>query len=122
MRSWIRLENREYNQFDNELEDDKDMLCVAFFRLRLSLLRIVGLSLLLLVIGRCGIICKGFETERDADLIGLFEAYAFFHGGAMGLTMVHAQDTVTTLYLAIFMSSFSLWPHHETLVYVDKRD
>jgi hypothetical protein len=40
----------------------------------------------------------------------------------MGLTMVHAQDTVTTLYLAIFMSSFSLWPHHETLVYVDKRD
>ena len=96
MRSWIRLENREYNQFDDELEDDKDMLCVAFFRVHLSPLRIVGLSLLLLVIGRCGVICKGFETERDADLIGLFEAYAFFHGGVTGLTMVHAQeDTVT---------------------------
>lgn len=93
MRSWIRLENRKYNQFDDELEDDKDMLCVAFFRLRLSLFRIVGLSLLLLVIGGCGVICKGLETERDADLIGLFEAYAFFHGDVMGLTMVHAQES-----------------------------
>jgi hypothetical protein len=87
MRSWIRLEDREYNQFDNELEDDKDILCVAFFRLRLSLFRIVGLSLLLFVIDRCGVICKGLETERDADLIGLFEAYAFFHGDVTGLTM-----------------------------------
>jgi hypothetical protein len=95
------------------------MLRVAFFRLRLSPFCIVGLSLLLLVIGRCRVICKGLETERDADLIGLFEAYAFFHGNVMGLTSGHAQDTVTTLYLAIFMSSFSLWPHHETLVYVD---
>ena len=109
MRSWIRLENREYNQFGGELEDIKDMLCVAFFRLRLSLLRIVVLSLLLLVIGRCGVICKRFETERDADLIGLFEAYAFFHvmlwddEGAR-----EAQETVTTLYLAIFMSSYPL--------------
>ena len=96
MRSWIRLENREYNQFDDELEDDKDILCVAFVRLRLSLLRIVGLSLLLLVVSRCRVICEGFETERDADLIGLFEADAFFHDD-VGLTMVHAQLRRKTL-------------------------
>ena len=93
MRSWIRLENKEYNQFDGELEDDNDTLCVTFVCLRLSPLRIVGLSLLFLVIGRCGVICKRFETKRDADLIGLFEADAFFHGNVMRLTTVHAQDT-----------------------------
>jgi hypothetical protein len=88
MRSWTRLENREHNQLDDELDEDKDILCVPFFRLRLSPFRIIGLSLLLLVIGRCGVICKRFETEGDADLIGLFEAYAFFHGDVMGLTSV----------------------------------
>ena len=97
MRSWIRLEKREYNQPDDEVEDGKDILCVAFFRLRLSLLCIVGLRLLLLVIGGCGVICKGFETERDADLIGLFEADAFFHVNGTGLRVVHAQETVTLL-------------------------
>ena len=33
-----------------------------------------SLSLLLLVL------CKGLETERNANLIGLFEADTFFHG------------------------------------------
>ena len=128
MRSWIRLKNREYNQFDDESEDDKDMLCVAFFRLRLSPFRIVGLSLLLLVIGRCRVICKGFKTERDADLVGLFQTYAFFHGNGMELRNANAQDTaqdtLTTLYLAIFMlaifiSSFSCGHIMKLSVYVD---
>jgi hypothetical protein len=88
MRSWIRLESREYHQLDDEIEGDKDILCVAFFRLCLSLLRIVGLSLLLLVIGRGCVICKGFETERDTDLIGLFEAHAYFQSNVMGQTRV----------------------------------
>ena len=106
MRSWIRLENGEYNQLDGDLEDDKGILCVTLFRLRLPLVRIVGLSLLLLVICRCSVICKGFEAERDTNLIRLLEADAFFHGIVTGLREEHAQDTMTRLYLALFTSSF----------------
>jgi len=94
MRSWIRLEYRASDQFKDRPQESKDTLCFALFRLLLSLLGIIGLSLLLLVIGRCRVVSERFETERNTNPIGLLETDAFFHDGDGETSGESGRDTL----------------------------